>query len=117
MSIGKLQKDWQNYTVYYVGVDIGTASAALFWPKSAAQTLTGDRWTEVKAQDTLTRLVRAIHSQRIAEYWGRLWKILGPDGNVYGYMYSAWNRAVIKFENGSLSVDVEDQPPTLEPIA
>ena len=108
MSIGMLQKDWQDYTVYYVGVDISTALATVFWPKSQAKTLTGDRWTEVKDQDKVARLIRVIHSRsNIPGRWARLWKILGPDGDVYGYMYSYRNRAVIKSENGSLSVDVE----------
>jgi len=108
MSIGMLQKDWQDYTVYYVGVDISTALAAVFWPKSQPKTLTGDRWTEVKDQDKVARLIRVIHGRNnIPGQWARLWKILGPDGDVYGYMYSDWHRAVIKSENGSLSVDVE----------
>jgi hypothetical protein len=106
MSIGKLQKDWQNYSVYYVGVDISTAYAAVFLPKSAAKSLTGDRWSEVKDQDTVRRLISTIHSRNIAERSARLWKILGPDREVYGYMYSARSWAVIKPENGSLSVNV-----------
>jgi hypothetical protein len=116
MSIGKLQKEWLKYTVYYIGVDISSASAAVFWPKSGEKPLAGNRWTEVKDQGKVTRLIRAIHSRNIAEEWARLWEILGPDGKVYGYMYSAWSRAVIKFENSAVWVYVEDQPPTMELI-
>jgi hypothetical protein len=31
----------------------------------------------------------------IQPYYPRLWKILGPDEYLYGYMFTAWDHAVM----------------------
>jgi len=127
MTIKELQKNWRDYTVYYRGVEIGLASAALFEPKGDDRALadtrkpweaTGERWIEVIKNDEanteqeVARLINAITVQRWGQFHPSLYRIMGPDGDFYGYLYTAWNRAVIRSDNGTFTVQVKEEPPT-----
>ncbi len=126
MTIKELEKEWRDYTVYYRGVDIGLASAALFDPKGDDHALadtrkpwesTGGRWVEVIGNDEastereISRLINAIRVQRWGSFYPRLYRIMGPDGDFCGYLYMAWSGAVIRSDNGTFTVQVYDEPP------
>jgi hypothetical protein len=127
MTIKELGKNWRDYIVYYRGVHVGLASAALFHPKANDRTLadtrkpwesTGERWVEVIKNDEanteseVSRLINAIRVQRWGQFYPRLYRIIGPDGDFCGYLYTAWSRAVIRSDNGTFTVLVKDEPPT-----
>jgi hypothetical protein len=122
-----LEKNWRDYTVYYRGVHAGLASGVLFDPKGDDRTLadtrkpwesTGGRWVEVtkneeaNTEKEIARLINAIRVQRWGQFYARLYRIMGPDGDFYGYLYTAWNRAVISSDNGTFTVLIYDDPPT-----
>ena len=128
MTIKELGKNWRDYTVYYVGIEIGIASAALFDPKEDDTALSDTRkpwesaaigkWVEVikndeaKTEREISRLINAIRVQRWEHFYPRPYRIMGPDGDFYGYLYTAWNRAAIRSDNGTFTVLVRDTPPT-----
>ena len=126
MTIKELGKNWWDYTVYYRGVRIGIASGALFDPREDDRSLagtrkpwesTGGRWIEVikdneaSTEREISRLINAIRVQRWGQYYPRLYRIMGPDGDFYGYLYTAWNRAVIRSDNGTFTVQIYEEPP------
>jgi hypothetical protein len=57
--------------------------------------LESDSWVQVKDEETLSKLYRSLWVD-IRFYYPKLWRILGPDDRFYGYMYTAWDHAVIK---------------------
>ncbi len=115
------------YRVLLCWVDIRLASAALFDPKGDDRTMadtrkpwesTGGKWVEVikneeaRTEREVVRLINAIRVQRWAQFYLRLHRIIGPDGEFYGYLYTAWGSAVITPKTGTFSVLVPDTPPT-----
>ena len=59
--------------------------------------MTNDRWSRVEDKLMLAGIMDAMQSQPAAGgYYPRLWLVLGPDNHVYGYMVTAWDRAVMK---------------------
>jgi len=129
MRIEELEKNWRDYNVYYVGVEIGIASAALFDPKGDDYTLadTRKRWEsaadgmwvevlrgdEVKTEQEISRLINAIRVQRWTQYRPKLYRIIGSGGEFCGYLYTAWNWAMITSNNGTFAVRVNNTPPRL----
>jgi hypothetical protein len=119
--------------VNYAGVAPRTASAVLFDPKDDDMTLAGTRkpwetkadakegnWVEVKrnsdaaTQEEVQRLVRVIKTQRWAQFYPRLYRIVGPDEKTYGYLFTAWNRAVVRSDNRTFSVLLNEMPPHIQ---
>ncbi|UCF72186.1 MAG: hypothetical protein JSW35_08285 [Deltaproteobacteria bacterium] len=116
----ELEDNWHNYTIYYAGyyggLSIKHPSAVMFDPKNDKRALVGDRWTKVQDQETLSRLISSIQSQK-ARYYPRLWRILGPDDQFYGYLFSAWRQVplVIKvLDDKTMFVYDLPMPPYLE---
>jgi len=99
VTIQELKDNWDDYTIYYAGyygrLSIKHPSAVMFDPKKDDRVLVGDKWTKVEDQETLSRLISSIQSQK-AMYYPRLRRILGPDDQFYGYMFTALHQAVIK---------------------
>jgi len=61
----------------------------MFDPKKDNKALVGDKWTKIEDQETLSKLISSIQSQK-ANYCPRLWRILGPDQQFYGYLFTAY---------------------------
>lgn len=97
VTIQDLEKQSQDYEVYYSGRR-DDPSAILFVRKGDDRSLVpSDRWSKVKDTKMVTGLMEALKSQpATGEHYPRLWLVLGPDNHVYGYMFTAWNRAVLK---------------------
>jgi len=94
VTIQKLKENWQDYTIYYAGLSVGTAAGIMFDPKNDEKTLVGDYWIKVGDQETLLELIDVIESY--THFYPRLHRILGPDDQFYGYLFFAWGHPAIK---------------------
>lgn len=94
ITIQELEKNWQDYTIYYAGLSVGTAAGIMFDPKKDDKTLVGDKWIKIENQVTLSELIGWIRTY--IQFDPRLWRILGPDGQFYGYLFFACGHVVIK---------------------
>ncbi len=131
MSIETLEKYWRDYRVYYAGLDAQSASAVLFDPIDDGKTLAGTRkaweegnqpWVEIRknkdanTEREISRAINAIRGQRYAQFYPQLYRIIGPDDSLCGYLFTAWNRAVVRGSDGTFSVQVKAVPPAMEYI-
>lgn len=93
----ELLDQWQDYEIYLSGRR-DDPSAILFGAKNLNQRLVVDeRWSRVENEQMLLRAVHAIENQpSFGGYYARLWVVLGPDDHFYGYMLTAWDRALLK---------------------
>jgi len=94
VSLQELEKNWQDYTIYYAGLSVKTAAGIMFDPKNDDKTLIGDKWIKIEDKETLLELIGWIRTY--IQFDPRLWRILGPDEQFYGYLFFAWDHAVIK---------------------
>lgn len=94
ITIQELEKNWQDYTIYYTGLSVDTAAGIMFDPKNDDKILTGDEWIKIEDKETLSELVGWIRTY--IQFDPRLWRILGPDDQFYGYLFFAWGHVVIK---------------------
>ncbi len=101
MTPQRLWDTRDDYIIYYAGyygnVSIKHPSAVMFDPKGDDRVLKGDRWTKVTNDIWLAKLIRSIEIQEsLGGPVSKLWRILGPDDQFYGYMFSGWNHVVMK---------------------
>jgi hypothetical protein len=108
MTIEQLQQDWGNYDVYYAGYSVPFPAAIMFDPKNDERKLITDAWVQVEDPETVSNLVRNLWIDEQYSY-PKLRKILSPDNQMYGYMYTAWDHAVIKVVDET-TMWVEDLP-------
>lgn len=94
LILEQLKLNWQDYTIYYAGLKVGTAAGVMFDPKDDEKTLAGDTWIKVEDKDTLIELIGVIESY--IYFYPRLHKILGPDDQFFGYLFYAWDYPVFK---------------------
>ena len=85
VTIQKLQNNWEDYTIHYAGLSVGTVAGIMFDPKNDNRTLTGDKWIKVEDQQTLAELIGWMKTY--TRYNPQIWRILGPDNEFYGYLY------------------------------
>jgi len=96
MTIQQLEENWQKYNILCTGVEPNVPSAIIFDRKDDDREMIGERWWELKDYKTLSETIGWIEAQVPAgPYYPRLWKILGPDDHLYGYMFTAWDHAVM----------------------
>jgi len=98
VTIQNLVENWQENDVTYAGLSVSSPSAVMFDPKSDDRRLTHDKWVRVKDLDQLKTILNWIDSD--PNFPPRLMKITGPDGLVYGYMYSYRSDVVMKVVDG-----------------
>lgn len=106
ITIQDLEENWNDYTIYYAGyyggLSIKHPSAVMFDPKNDSKELVGDKWTIVKDKSTLSELISSIQSQETVDgFYPRLWRILGPDEQLYGFLFTAWDHVVTKVINNN----------------
>jgi hypothetical protein len=96
MTTQYLKENWGNYHVIATGVEPGVPSAIIFDSKDDGREIIGERWWELKDYKWVSDTIDRIEAQgSVAQYYPRLWKMLGPDDHLYGYMFSAWDHAVM----------------------
>ena len=88
MTIQKLQENWDDYNVYYAGISPSNPAGIMFDPKHDGRELVGDRWTRVEDGKTVTEIIGWIKTY--TQFHPRLHVLLGPDNQLYGYVFYAW---------------------------
>jgi hypothetical protein len=108
VSISTLVDHWQDYDVYVQPLD----SALMFAFKTPERRIApASYWERVENKKELIKIVNNIASQpTVGMYWPRLWKILGPKDDLYGYMFTAWNHVDMTKVNKN-TLFVYDFPP------
>lgn len=94
VALQQLKVNWQDYAISYAGVKVGTAAAVIFDPKNDDKTLVSDTGVKVEDKETLLELIGVIESY--IHFYPRLHRILGPDNQLYGYIFYAWGHPVFK---------------------
>jgi hypothetical protein len=110
VAIDNLTKDWINYTVYWTGLDIDEPTGIMFDPKTDGKALTGDHWYRVENEESLSKVVGWLKLNKL--YYPFLWRMVGPDGQFYGYVYTGYTRLAMKLVDDKTML-VYGLPPTL----
>ena len=85
MTIQELQENWDDYTISYTdSVSVGWTGGIIFDPKKDGKTLVADKWMKVEDQETLSQVITSLESKN---RYPRLYQVLGPNNEFYGYMY------------------------------
>ncbi len=96
VTIEMLEERWEDYDVYFAGPWIGRPSAVMFDPKDDDRKLVPHKWwVPVKKKEDLLQVVSGVKVGQVS-FWPIVWRILGPDDQHYGYMYTAWQHVLIK---------------------
>jgi hypothetical protein len=116
INIAQIHENWEDYDIYYAGYSTAFPAAVMFDPKGDKRRLVSDAWVQVKDRETLLGLIDRLWVDT-QYYYPKLRKILGPDNQLYGYMYTAWDHAVMKaVDTGTLWVrDLPHRPIGFEP--
>jgi hypothetical protein len=115
VTVEALQNHWEDYEIHYSGVHAGHPSAVLFDRKDDDRGFVSERWFKVTDKDLLDDLVDLIKRQLpIGVFYPRLFNVIGPDGHLYGYMFTSWDHAVMRaVDEKTLFVNELPMPPYL----
>ena len=93
MTIETLAKNWKDYHVYYTGTEPKVPWGILFDKKDDGRTLTSEHWVMVEDGDSISG-----KAQWMMASWPttRLFTILGPENEFYGYVFTRWTTVVTK---------------------
>jgi len=85
MTIQEFKERWNDYSIYYADWrSVGWTGGIIFDPKRDGKTLVGDKWMKVEDKETLSQVIASIEAKN---RYPRLYQILGPNNEFYGYMY------------------------------
>lgn len=118
ITIQKIMAKTEDYNIYYSGYDVNNLAGVLFDPQNDGRTLLpSDRWIKAEGQATVAGLISWIRINDYPDYYPALHKIVGPDNEFYGYVYTGWRQIVAKvLEDKTLYVyDLPDPPHYLGP--
>lgn len=113
-SIESLMEDFEQYRVYYSGLGVNNLSGVLFDPKNDAKALNPtDRWGRIEDRETLEEAVTWLKtSHGDPAHSPRVMRLLGPEGDFYGYLYSIYNEVkLVKGDGDSMVVYSLPLPP------
>ncbi len=116
MTLDQLVENWNDYHIYYSGINKDRVYGIMFDPKNDARKLVGHKWWEpVETQEQVRQSIISIDIFRAFRYQPMLWKILGPDNQIYGFIYTARYPMIIKvIDDRTLWVDELTFPPLFE---
>lgn len=120
VTIQDLVKNWADYNVYYSGYAVNNPSGIMFDLKKDDKTLTpSDRWVRLDSEADILEVVSWIDIHDYPWYRAELYKIIGPDGELYGFVYTGWHEIAAKVidENTLLVYDLPDPPQYYGPNA
>jgi hypothetical protein len=86
VTIQDLKEKWRDFIIRYADIYRIGPAAVIFDPKSNDKTIQSDNWIRVKNQETLSEVIKNIQ-RGLAP---KLFKILGPDDQFYGYIFCAY---------------------------
>ena len=110
VTIDTLTKNWMNYTVYWTGLNTGEPTGIMFDPKGDGKALTGEHWYKVESQESLLKMIGWLKFNTL--YYPYVWKVVGPDGQFYGYVYTGYTHFAMKVVDQKTML-VYGLPPTL----
>ena len=110
IDLEDLKRNWNDYAVYYTETRERDPSAVLFDPRGDERTVEKKGWNRIEDPDRLAEVLGWIEDTK---FMPRLHQILGPDGELYGYLFSAWeNEVVIRAaDERTVRVSVREVPP------
>jgi hypothetical protein len=120
MKIQELAKNWDDYHVYYSGYDVNNPSGIMFDPKNDDKVLTpSDWWVKIDNESDVSEVISWIDIHDYPWYYAQLHRIIGPDGEFYGFIYTGWHEIVTKAtDDKTLFVyDLPDPPQYYGPTA
>ena len=114
-TIQQLKENWQNYHILATGVEPNVPSAILFDRKDDGREIIGERWWELTDGKSVSDTIALIEGQVTGgRFYPRLWKMLGPDDHLYGYLFTAWDHAVMAVgDDKNMYVQDIPEPPFL----
>ena len=95
--IEKLIKNSDDYDIHYFGYGKKFVSGIIFDPKKDnKKLLPGEMWMEINEQTTVADIVKRIKSSDLRGFSPTFYRIVGPDGGFYGYLFTGWFHIVLK---------------------
>ena len=94
ITIKDLIENWENYSIYYAGLAVDNPSAVMFDAKIEGRRITCDKWVPVTKKSVLVSIVKWLDAN--INYLPELWRIVGPNGRPFGYMYTYWESVELK---------------------
>lgn len=112
VTLDDLITDSSDYDIYYWGYDLDNASGILFDPKGDAKMLkVGSGWEKIKGREAVETVVKWVDFPDF-NYTPELYRVLGPDDALFGYLFTGWHHVALKAtEPGVLHVYGLDEPP------
>ncbi|MCD6305140.1 MAG: hypothetical protein J7M32_02485 [Deltaproteobacteria bacterium] len=107
-SIQNLVENWQEYHIYYAGLSYKSPSAIMFVPKQSNKRVVSGKWMPVTDRSVAAAIVTWLNSYM--NFPPTLWKILGPNGDFFGYVYTSAEEQVVVREMEPNILFVEDIP-------
>jgi hypothetical protein len=109
MTIDDLERNWTDYTVHYAGMSPNRPLGVMFDPKNDDKTLlpgSNDRWKKIEDKQTLSDVIGWIKVQDSTGYNPMLYRVLGPDDQFYGYLFSGRSDVIIEvFDDRTMFVN------------
>lgn len=95
MTIQALRDSWTDYNIYYSGYYAENATSIIFERKDDQRTirLSETSWTKVADHRTLTVTINSMVANN--DFTARVWNVIGPDSQSYGYLYTGWQFATV----------------------
>jgi len=107
-TIQTLIENWQEYHIYYAGLSYKSPSAIIFNPKQGDKRIVSEKWMPVTDQSVAVTIVKWLDSY--INFPPYLSKILGPNGDFFGYVYTSAEMQVVVREIEPNTLFVEDIP-------
>jgi hypothetical protein len=95
VTIQALLENWQDYDVYFAGLDVGIPAAVMFHPKNDDRKITVDRWSKVESRKLLADLIDSIQRQTSFSY-PKLFEMRDPQGHLYAFIFTEWDVILTK---------------------
>ena len=96
MTIEKLLKNWQDYDIYYAGYKTSQATGIMFDPKNDGRKLINGWWKKIDSKEELDYVVKWLGFRSQFTYGNYLYRMIGPDQKLYGYVFTPYNHVVFK---------------------
>ncbi len=97
VTIKDLIENSDDYNIFYSGYAVDNPSGIMFDPKKDDKTLVPtDRWKEIENKETVSEVVSWIQIHDFPSYYPGLYRVLGPDDQFYGYLFTGWHHVFAK---------------------